>query len=121
MPRYLQAIQLTLLLALVAGCSNQHETEFGLLHRGMTKAEVLETLGDPTTTYYATDEARAGADGNYPERWQYGDNFSTRATGAVFPENAPSRVWVVYFGADGRVTEFREPMPDDFEWRDHVK
>lgn len=78
-------------------------------------------LGEPTTTFYNTAESRAEVGGHYQERWQYGDTISTRATGAFFPEIAPNRVWVVFFDTDGRVTEFREPLPDEFRWEDNVK
>ena len=41
------------------------------------------------------------------ERWQYGDNLSTLATGAVFPSEAHPRAWVVYFDEKGNVRSFR--------------
>jgi len=114
-----------LLAALVAlalpGCTHQHEGAFPSLHNGMTRQQVRELLGEPSTTFYESEQSRAELENAYQERWQYGDNFSTRATGAFFPENAPDRVWVVYFDADGLVSGFREPMPDEGTWRDDVK
>lgn len=113
-----------LLLATIPGlpfaCAQPHEASFGGLRNGMTHEQVRELLGEPTSTFYDSEERRAEADGIYQERWQYGDNFSTRATGAMFPENAPDRVWVVYF-EDGKVSGFREPLPPSDPWRSDVK
>ena len=107
-------------LMLLPGCTQQHEASFDGLHDGMSREQVRELLGEPTSTFYDTEERRAEAGGVYQERWQYGDNFSTRATGAMFPENAPDRVWVVY-SEDGKVSGFREPLPPSDPWRSDVK
>ncbi|MAB83118.1 MAG: hypothetical protein CMJ24_06745 [Phycisphaerae bacterium] len=115
-------ILLTMLLAIPnAGCQQPHEAGFGALHDGMSHQQVRDLLGEPSMTFYASEESRAEVDNAYQERWQYGDNFSTRATGAVFPENAPDRVWVVYFDESGRVSGFREPIPETDNWRSDVK
>ena len=111
-PRFL----LVAMLMCIPACSQRHEAAFGGLEQGMTRDQVRDLLGPPSTTYYATEDLRVEAGGVYPERWQYGDNISTRATGAMFPESAPDRVWVVVF-EDGRVASFREPRPADDPWR----
>ena len=112
---------LAAMLMCIPACSQRHEASFGGLKQGMTRDQVRELLGDPSTTFYATEELRAEAGGAYRERWQYGDNLSTRATGAVFPESAPDRVWVVEFDEDGRVASFRPPRPSSEPWRNGVK
>lgn len=108
-------------LMLSPGCTQRHEASFGGLEQGMTRDQVRELLGAPSTTFYATEELRAEAGGAYRERWQYGDTISTRATGAMFPESAPDRVWVVFFDEEGRVDSFREPHPSQEPWRRDVK
>ena len=109
----------TLLLA--PACAQRHEASFAGLQPGMTREQVRELLGPPSTTFYDTEVLRAEAGGAYGERWQYGDTISTRATGAMFPESAPDRVWVVFFGPDGRVSSFRGPRPSGEPWRRDVK
>lgn len=116
-----QIILITLMALIPCGCSQPHEGAFHSLHNGMTRQQVRELLGEPSTTFYETEKSRGEVDNVYEERWQYGDNFSTRATGAIFPENAPDRVWVIYFDAQGRVSGFREPLPDEGTWRNDVK
>ena len=81
----------TLLLA--PACAQRHEASFAGLQPGMTREQVRELLGPPSTTFYDTEVLRAEAGGAYGERWQYGDTISTRATGACF--RSAHRVWVV--------------------------
>jgi len=115
------------LLSLLAGCmavlpccSAQHAQQFHLVDKGMTRTEVRAILGPPSTSYFDEPNTLRGADAHWPERWQYGDNFSTRATGMLFPENAPEQVWVVYFDEQGLVTGTRTPSRTD-QWRPDVK
>ena len=104
--------------ASIAGCAVRYETGFADLRQGMTEADVRELLGDPSVVVPGMrDEEGVLITG---PRWQYGDNLSTRATGVMFPENAPDRVWVVYF-EDGKVSGFREPLPSSDPWRSDVK
>ena len=116
-----QIILSTLVALIPGGCTQPHEGAFYSLHNGMTHQQGRDLLGEPSATFYETKESRNEVDNAYKERWQYGANFSTRATGAFFPENAPDRVWVVYFDAEGRVSGFREPVPDESAWRSDVK
>ncbi|MDG2292282.1 MAG: hypothetical protein P8L37_06460 [Phycisphaerales bacterium] len=87
----------------------------------MSKAQIRELIGEPSSIYFDTDDQQMDAGGHWPERWQYGDTLSTRATGALFPENAPDRVWVIYFDDQGIVTGTRIPQPEMDEWRPDVK
>ena len=89
----------------LAGCESQYQDNWGRLKVGMTKAQVEDLLGAPSSRF----EPRAD-DGKVviaEERWQYGDNLSTLATGAVFPSEAHPHAWVVYFDERGQVRSFR--------------
>ena len=111
--------RILLLLSFLAllSCSSQHVQEFHLAHEGMSRSEVRELLGTPSSTFTASKE-----DGIFTkERWQYGDTLSTHATGILFPVDAPGRVWVVYFDSNGRVSDIRKPQDDQQPWRPHVK
>ena len=104
-----------LLLGILAllSCSNQHVQEFHQVHQGMSKAEVRELLGTPSSTFAAYQEGGIPI----PERWQYGDTLSTMATGAVFPDLAPDNVWVVYFDENELVSATRASRPRVDEWK----
>ncbi len=82
--------------------------QFAGLREGMDKSQVIAMLGEPSSRYPAIP---ASADGPArEERWQFGDNLSSLATSATFADqDAPDSVWVVYFGADGRVSRWRPP------------
>ena len=108
-------------MAVLPCCSARHTEQFHLVDQGMSRNEVRELLGPPSTIYFDEPNERKASGGHWPERWQYGDNFSTRATGMLFPENAPNRVWVIYFDEQGIVTATRTPQPDMDDWRPDVK
>ena len=107
-----------LLLGLMAltACSNKHVQEFHQVHEGMSRSEVRELLGTPSSRFPASIED----DILIPERWQYGDTLSTHATGVLSPYDAPNRVWVVYF-KDDRVSSIQEPQDSGQVWRPDVK
>ena len=90
-----------LLVALLCACESRYQENWDRLKVGMTKGQVENLLGEPSSRYEArTDEGKVIV----PEtRWQYGDNLSTLATGVVFPTDADARAWAVYFDAEGRV------------------
>ena len=94
-----------LLVALLCACESRYQENWDRLKVGMTKGQVENLLGEPSSRYEArTDEGKVIV----PEtRWQYGDNLSTLATGVVFPTDADARAWAVYFDAEGRVSRFR--------------
>lgn len=103
---------------LVPGCEAQrHEGNWNALRVGMTHDEVRAILGTPSSTYVPPapppDSAGGAAPSKIPpvrgERWQYGDNLSSLATRAMFPDEADERAWCVFFGPDGKVTGFRAP------------
>ncbi len=98
----------TALLLMVSGCETpQYEANFPRIQAGMTQADVEALLGKPSSTFV---ERREDGQAVVPQtRWQYGDNLSTLATGAVYPGGAPARVWVVYFNVAGKVDSTRAP------------
>lgn len=90
----------------LAACESQYQENWDRLKPGMSKPQVEELLGQPSSRY----EPRAdnGKVVVPEERWQYGDNLSTLATGAIFPAEAHPRAWVVYFDEKGQVRAFRK-------------
>lgn len=100
----LRALALVMLAVAVAACGPS-SAQFSGLKQGMTKAEVVALLGEPSSRYPALE----GKDGPARvERWQWGDSLSSLATSAAFSDqDAPDNVWVVYFGPDERVARWR--------------
>lgn len=93
------------LSSLLAACESRYQENWDRLKVGMNKVQVEDLLGAPSSRYEArTDQGKVIVP---EERWQYGDNLSTLATGVVFPSDADARAWAVYFDADGRVSRFR--------------
>lgn len=98
--------------ALTAGCAPpQYEENWSLLRVGMTRDQVEATLGEPSSTFAPTAmRGEAAPPGSARERWQYGDTLGSLGTRVLFPEEADERAWCVFFGPDGRVTEFERPL-----------
>lgn len=96
---------LVLLACALGACESRHQENWDRLRVGMNRSQVENLLGEPSSRYEPrTDNGKVVI---AEERWQYGDNLSTLATGVVFPTDADARAWVVYFDADGRVSRFR--------------
>ncbi len=95
----------------LAGCdSPQYEQRWERLHTGMTQGEVEALLGKPSSVHVPKKRSEGAEDASGPargERWQYGDTLSSLATGAMFPDEADERAWIVFFGQDGKVTGYR--------------
>ncbi len=91
---------LALVVTTFAGCASQCAENFYAVRDGMTKAEVEDLLGKPSSTW-PSDEGT--------ERWQWGDSLSSLATSSVFHEADSARVWAVWFDGDGKVSSFTEP------------
>jgi outer membrane protein assembly factor BamE (lipoprotein component of BamABCDE complex) len=96
---------LLLAVLLPCACESRHQENWDRLKVGMTRVQVEDLLGEPSSRYEPRTEN--GKVIVPEERWQYGDNLSTLATGVVFPTDADARAWAVYFDADGRVSRFR--------------
>jgi hypothetical protein len=79
-----------------------------MVEPGMDQAQVLEILGEPSSTY----DRQIGADGVLVrfERWQYGDTPSTLATGMVFSDLPSDEVWAVFFDENGTVIKAQAPI-----------
>jgi hypothetical protein len=101
---------LTACLALAACDAPRYETNWNRLQTGMTREQVTELLGEPSSRHrpkYSEDERLRAATGGVTltaERWQYGDTLSSFATGALMPNEADERAWCVFFGPDGTLT-----------------
>jgi len=101
------ALMLVIVLSamMLVACESQYQDNWDRLKVGMTKTQVADLLGEPSSRYEPrTDNGKVVI---AEERWQYGDNLSTLATGAVFPSEAHPRAWVVYFDEKGNVRSFR--------------
>lgn len=87
------------------GCaSDQTVSRFGQIAPGMSKDEVIELLGKPSSRW-PLEASRNGFDG---ERLQWGDSLSSIASSAAF-EGDPDRAYCVVFDADGRVVSSAAP------------
>ena len=101
-------ILLTTLLVLTLGsCVSVDKGRFDAVEIGMSKDQVRETLGQPSSTYQRQSDASGRV--LRLERWQYGDTLSTLATGAVFSRHPDRHVWVVYFDVNDQVSNVSEP------------
>ena len=98
-------IVLAAVASLLAACESRYQENWDRLKVGMSKVQVEDLLGAPSSRY--EPRAENGKVVVAEERWQYGDNLSTLATGAVFPSEAHPRAWAVYFDEKGQVTSFR--------------
>ena len=96
-----------LLLLALASCVSVDQVRFESVEIGMSKDQVREILGQPSSTYQRETDASGRM--LRLERWQYGDTLSTLATGAVFSRHPDRHVWVVYFDADDQVLDVSEP------------
>ncbi len=95
----------------LGGCQIPSDEKFSQLHKGMSEADVVALLGEPSSRQPASH----GRDGTIavPAFWQYGDNLSTFASSAMFKDQpASDRVWAVYFDAAGRVSSWQRPAWD---------
>jgi hypothetical protein len=98
-------------LCLSQGCESKYQDNWGKVHTGMTKQEVEALLGPPSSKYDAKE-----VDGEVvvaEDRWQYGDNLSTLATGALFPSQAHPHAWAISFGPSGRVSQIQAADSDN--------
>lgn len=91
-------------IAIPSGCATQCQENFGAVREGMSKAEVETLLGAPSSRWPGDGPGEEGR-----ERWQYGDNLSSLATGGLFREPDTSRVYAVWFDEKGNVVSFSQP------------
>lgn len=89
----------------LGACTSAWRDHVSEVAPGMGRAEVLELLGEPSSKV----EVPAWGDRPARERWQWNDNLSTLATGAMFPDTVPDRVLAVSFDKEGKVVEVVRP------------
>ena len=106
-PRANASLLSALLLLTLTSCVSVDKVRFESVEIGMSKDQVREILGPPSSTYQRETDASGRM--LRLERWQYGDTLSTLATGAVFSRHPDRHVWVVYFDADDQVLDVSEP------------
>lgn len=105
-----------LLAVAVSACNTPRGERFAEITVGLSQAEVREILGEPSSRRLIPEQDREAL--GYAERWQYGDTLSTLATDAMFPDAPDSRVYAVFFDAEGRVIDTQRPDPWQPEWQD---
>jgi len=97
--------------AMLTSCQIPDAGKFSQLHKGMDEAQVITLLGQPSSRTPAQLNKNGQVD--VPASWQYGDNLSTFTTSAMFKDQPPSdRVWVVFFGPDGKTAAWQKPSWD---------
>ena len=95
------------------GCQSPEAVSFAQLHRGMSQEEVITLLGQPSSEWMPPPPQVGEALPDWSERWHYGDTLSTTASAAIGPDIAPDAVWVITFDEQGKVMNFRAPIPPD--------
>ncbi|MEE2908275.1 MAG: hypothetical protein VX527_10660 [Planctomycetota bacterium] len=95
------------------GCHQPEPTSFAQVHKGMNQAEVVELLGQPSSEWTAPPPQAGEALPDWSERWHYGDTLSTTASTVIGPDIAPDEVWVITFDEQGKVINYRAPIPPD--------
>jgi hypothetical protein len=102
------ARMLTALLPLVLlGCGTPpYASSWDELRPGMTRSDVVDLIGEPSSRVRLEQPGGRVA----RERWQYGDDSTSVTSPTGLGLAAPEDVFVVTFGADGRVSSFRRPL-----------
>ncbi len=98
-------IAVMLLLVAATGCESQYQENWGRLKPGLSREQVEHLLGPPSSRYEPRSED--GKTVVERERWQYGDNLSSLATGAMFPGEPHPHAWVVWFDERGQVAAYQ--------------
>ena len=95
----------TALSLLLTACASQQVVDgFGRVEPGMTKDEVIEILGQPSSTW-ALSTKLGGVQGT---RLQWGDGLSSLASSAAF-HGDPDRAYSVVFDEKGIVLSKAPP------------
>ncbi|MFZ4751315.1 MAG: hypothetical protein ACOYMM_12525 [Phycisphaerales bacterium] len=93
------------LCTLLVACASQRVVDrFGEVEPGMTREEVLEILGEPSSRW-PLQRSFDGIDG---ERLQWGDGLSSLASSAVY-KGKPDRAYCVDFDRAGVVVDKAAP------------
>lgn len=103
--RHLPLALLAASISLLASCASQDVVErFDCVQPGMSRDEVVELLGEPSSSWTLTT-ARDGFEG---ERLQWGDGLSSLASSAAF-DGDPDRAYSVVLDQSGRVVRAVAP------------
>ena len=107
----LQCLTILLLVApvFIAGCNSRVQDNFNRIRIGDSSIEVVDLIGEPSSRIVIDTRLREDGDIDYSQRWQWGDNLSTLATGVAFPLTVPDRVWAIFFDQDLQVLRTSEP------------
>ena len=102
------ARMLTALLPLVLlGCGTPpYASNWDELRPGMTHSDVADLLGEPSSRVRLEQPGGRVA----RERWQYGGDATRAASPMGLGIAAPQDVFVVTFGTNGRVKDYRRPL-----------
>ena len=93
------------LCTLLVACASQRVVDrFAEVQPGMTRAEVLEILGEPSSRW-PLQRSHDGIDG---ERLQWGDGLSSLASSAIY-KGKPDRAYCVDFDRAGVVVDKAAP------------
>ena len=102
-----RSVLAALLSLLLFGCgAPRYASNWSELESGLTRNEVLELLGEPSS------RVRLEQAGGHVarERWQYGDESSSATSPTGLGIAPPADVFVVTFGANGQVASYRRPL-----------
>jgi hypothetical protein len=102
-----RSVLAALLPLLLFGCGGpRYASNWSDLESGLTRNEVLELLGEPSS------RVRLEQAGGHVarERWQYGDESSSATSPTGLGIAPPADVFVVTFGANGQVASYRRPL-----------
>ena len=108
----LQCLKSSMLLlgpAFLLGCNSRVHDNFNQIRVGDSSDEVIELIGKPSSRIVINTRLKDEASIDYSQRWQWGDNLSTLATGVTFPLTVPDRVWAVFFDQNLQVLGTSEP------------
>lgn len=103
----LPGMTLTIVTAFAGGCRSPQGDSFEGISRGMSRDEVIEVLGPPSSRLNAPADSPGSP---WAVRWHWGDTLGTLATHAAMADQPPpGRVWTVWFDASGHVIEATSP------------
>jgi hypothetical protein len=102
-----RCVLVTLLPLLLLGCgAPRYAANWDELEQGMTRAQVESALGKPDVKV----QIDRGQGRVLRARWEYGESSGQVGSVAGLGLAPPDDVFVVSFGADGRVTGLRRPL-----------
>ena len=96
-----------LLPLLLLGCGTpRYASNWSDLEPAMSRSDVLDLLGEPSSRVRFEQPSGQVA----RERWRYGDDSTSAASPMGLGIAPPPDVFVVTFGSNGRVADYRRPL-----------